>query len=71
MAIEIKRKPRESLESLLKRFTKAVQKSGILLEARKRMYRDRNISETKKWESAIHRAKKAKEYEKLRKWGKI
>lgn len=71
MAIEIKRKPKESLESFLKRFTKAVQKSGILLEARKRMYRDRNVSETKKWESAVHRAKKAQEYEKLKKWGKI
>ncbi|MBC7073884.1 30S ribosomal protein S21, partial [Candidatus Parcubacteria bacterium] len=55
MAIEIKRKPRESLESLLKRFTKAVQKSGILIEARKRMYKDRNVSERKKWESGVHR----------------
>lgn len=71
MAITIKRKPRESVESLLKRFTKAVTKSGVLIEARKRMYRDRPVSKRAKLESAIHRAKKAKEYEKLKKWGKI
>jgi ribosomal protein S21 len=71
MAITIKRKSRESVESLIRRFTRAVSKSGILIEARKRMYRGRNISERKKRESALHREKKKKEYEKLRKWGKI
>lgn len=71
MAITIKRKKGESVESLIKRFNKAVTKSGILIEARKRMYKTRNVSERKKWESALHREKKKKEYEKLRKWGKI
>jgi ribosomal protein S21 len=71
MAITVKRKSRESVESLINRFTKAVTKSGILIEARKRMYKGRNISERKKKESALYREKKKKEYEKLRKWGKI
>jgi len=71
MAITIKRKPKETVESLIRRFTRAVAKSGILIEARKRMYKGRNISERKKWESALYREKKKKEYEKLKKWGKI
>jgi len=71
MAITIKRRSRESVESLVNRFMKAVTKSGILIEARKRMYKGRNISERKKKESALYREQKKKEHEKLRKWGKI
>jgi ribosomal protein S21 len=71
MAIEIKRKPKESVASLIRRFNLAVLKSGILLEARKRMYKDRNLSPRKKWEKALYRLKKSEEYEKLKKWGKI
>lgn len=71
MVIFIKRKPRESVDSLVKRFNLAVLKSGILTEVRKRMYRGRNISERQKKESALYREKKRKEYEKLKKWGKI
>lgn len=71
MAIEIKRKPKETVDKLIKRFNKAVSRSGILLEARKKMFKDRNISERKKKESALYRARKSQEYEHLRKWGKI
>ena len=40
MAIEVKRKEKEPVGSLLRRFTRRVQQSGVLLNARKgRFYR--------------------------------
>jgi len=36
MPLEIKRKQRENVQTLMRRFQKAVQQSGILLEVRKR-----------------------------------
>lgn len=35
MAIEVRRKEREPIGSLLRRFTRRVQQSGVLLDARK------------------------------------
>lgn len=71
MTLEIKREKRESVSSLIKRFTKAVQASGILIRARGKMYRDRNISEEKKKRSALRREEMKKKYEKLKKLGAI
>ena len=40
MAVEVKRKEKEPVGSLLRRFTRRVQQSGVLLNARKaRFYR--------------------------------
>lgn len=71
MALEIKRKPKESVQSLVYRFTKAVQQSGILLRARERMYKAREKSENLKKEAALRREEMKKKYEKLKKLGKI
>jgi len=49
-AIKIERKGRESPQSLIYRFTKAVQESGILVRARSTKFKDRNISEERKRE---------------------
>lgn len=71
MGVEIKREKRESVASLIRRFTRAVQQSGILIRAREKMYKDRNISETKKRRSALRREEMKKKYEKLKKLGVI
>lgn len=71
MALEIKKKEKESVQNLIKRFTKAVQKSGILLRAREKLYKDRNLSETKKKEKALRRIKMTEYYKKLEKLGKL
>jgi ribosomal protein S21 len=71
MGIEIKKEKGESISSLIKRFAKAVQQSGILIRARERQYRDRNISEEKKKRSALRREEMKKKYEKLKKLGAI
>jgi len=67
--LEIKKRPGESVSAFLHRFSKRVRESGILREAKKRRYRDRLVSKSKRKASAIHRAKKVKEFEKKKKEG--
>lgn len=71
MVVEIKKEKRESVASLIRKFTKAVQKSGILVRAREKMYKERNISREKKKRSALRREEMKKKYEKLKKLGAI
>jgi ribosomal protein S21 len=71
MALEIKRREKESVQSLVRRFSRAVQQSGILVRAREKMYRDREKSEDLKREAALRREELRKKYEKLKKLGKI
>jgi ribosomal protein S21 len=71
MTLEVKKKEKENVQNLVKRFTKAVQKSGILIRAREKMYRDRNISEEKKKRKALRREEMKKYYQKLEKLGKL
>lgn len=71
MALEVRKKEKESPQSLLRRFQKAVLESGILVRARKIQFKDRRISEEKKKRQALYREEKKKEYEKLKKLGKI
>ncbi len=69
MAVEARRKQGESSSALLYRFTKKIKRSGVLKEARKRRFRDRNTSRLKRRLSAIHRDSKKKEMERARKLG--
>jgi ribosomal protein S21 len=71
MALEVKKEKRESIASLIRRFARAVQQSGILIRAREKMYKDRRISEEKKKRSALRREEMKKKYEKLKKLGAI
>jgi ribosomal protein S21 len=69
--MEVKRREGESIGSFLYRFTKKMQRSGILREAKKRRFFARPVSKRKRRLSAIHRDKKKKQMERLRKLGKI
>jgi ribosomal protein S21 len=69
MPVKVTKKEKETVASLIRRFQKAVQKSGILIRARERMYRDRNLSEEKKKRKALRREELKKYYEKLDKLG--
>lgn len=71
MALTVLKKSGETNQSLVFRFRKAVQKAGILLEARKQMYHDRKPNERVIKERALRRVQKQKEYERLKKLGKI
>lgn len=65
--LEVKKQPKETTQRVVARFIQAVKKSGILIEAKKRMFRERPLSKFKKKKSALHRLKKKAEYERLEK----
>jgi ribosomal protein S21 len=69
MPVKVTRKEKETVSSLIRRFQRAVQKSGILLRAREKMYKDRNLSEEKKKRKALRREEMKKYYERLEKLG--
>lgn len=69
--VEVKRRDRESIEGLLRRFTKRVQQSRVLINARESRFYVPPKSKREIRESALHRAKLLKEREKLIKLGKI
>lgn len=69
--MQVRKKEGETAGSLLYRFSKKVQRSGILREAKKRRFHDRPISRIKRRLSALHREVKRKEREKNRKLGLV
>ncbi|MDE1970624.1 MAG: 30S ribosomal protein S21 [Patescibacteria group bacterium] len=69
MALALKRKNGESVESFVSRFRKAMQKSGVLLEARSRRYHDRVVTKQKRHRSALYRSGKQEEFARLKKLG--
>jgi ribosomal protein S21 len=71
MALEVKKQKKETSQDLIRRFTKALQQSGILLRARKIRFREREKSEQMKKRAALRREEKKREYEILEKLGKI
>ena len=55
MCAEVYRKPRETIPSLIRRFSRAVQAGKILERAKKRLYNYRKISERQEKQKAIMR----------------
>lgn len=71
MSLEVKKGPRETSQSLVYRFTKSIKKSGILLRARETRFRKRKKSKEMEKRAALRKQGRKKEYEKLRKSGKV
>lgn len=69
--VEVRRREKESVESLLRRFTRRVQQSRVLINARESRFYERPESKREKRQSAMHRTKLLKNREKLIKLGKI
>lgn len=69
--IEVKKKEGESTNSLLYRFSKIVKQSGILKDAKRKMFYSKKMNRRARRKSAIYRANKTKEIERLRKLGKL
>jgi len=70
MALEVKRKPRESVQSLVKRFSQKVRQSGILIQARKIRFHEPPKNRLAKKKAALRREQLKEEYKKLEKLGK-
>jgi len=69
--VGVSKKENESVGSLSRRFFQKVRKSGVLVEARKRQYKRQNKNRRAMRASALVREQRKKEYNKLRKWGKV
>jgi ribosomal protein S21 len=69
VVIEVKKRERENPRSLLRRFTRRIQQSGILIRARKARFREREKTKRERRDSALRRVRIGKEKEKLRKMG--
>lgn len=71
MAIEVKRKDNESVGAMLRRFTRSVQQSGVLIHARKIRFVQATKTKREIRESALYRQGKSKEEARLIKLGKF
>lgn len=69
--VEVKRKDGESFESLLRRFNRKIQQSGILVRARRIQFFEPRKSRNLIRESARRRNELAEERENLRRMGKL
>jgi ribosomal protein S21 len=69
--IEVKRKDRESSESLIRRFSRRVQQSGVLVQARKSRFRKDEKTRREMIDGALYKEKVKKIVSKLKKMGKF
>ncbi len=69
MAIESRKKEGENPTAFLFRFSKRVRQSGVLLEARRRRFKSRNVNRTKRRSSAVYRAGKRAEMARMKRLG--
>lgn len=68
--VQVRRRERETTAALLRRFTRRVQQSGILITARKRKFHGSKPTKRAMRESALRRSALAKERARLEKLGK-
>jgi hypothetical protein len=69
--IEVKKKDRETSESLIRRFSRRVQQSGVLATARRSRFRAEEKSKRELREGAMYKVKVKKVVNKLKKMGKF
>jgi len=69
MGVIVKKKDGESPNSMVYRFVKKVQHSGVLREVKGRRFTKRGMNKNKRRLSAIHRTQKRAELEKAKKLG--
>jgi len=70
MPLEIKKQERETSQNLIRRFSRRMKQSGILLAARKIRFFERQKSKQMKKRSALRREELRKQYELADKMGK-
>ncbi|KKU50442.1 MAG: hypothetical protein UX71_C0001G0097 [Parcubacteria group bacterium GW2011_GWA1_47_10] len=69
--IEVRKNPNENNSSVLRRFSRRIQESGIIRRVKSSRYNERKESKLKVKKSALKRMQRRKEIEKLKKLGKI
>lgn len=69
--IEVSKNPNENNASILRRFSRKIQESGIIHKVKGSRYNERKESKLKVKKGALRRISRRAEIEKLRKLGKI
>jgi ribosomal protein S21 len=69
MSIEVKKGKNENTNTLLYRFTKKVQQSGVMKEVKKRRFSGRAVNKNKRKAMALYRVEKQEEIAKQKKYG--
>ena len=69
--VEVKRKERESLESLLRRFNRHIIQSGTIDNVKEHMFHQKKRSKRQLQRSAQHRSLVREQREELRRTGKL
>lgn len=69
--IEVRKKNKETAESLIRRFSRRIQQSAVLVQARKNRFRRDEKSKIEKRQEALYKVKIRKEIDKLKKLGKF
>lgn len=69
--VQVTRKDRETSGSLIRRFTKRVQETGIVLQVRKTKFFSKRKSRNLRRHSALRREELRKKHEWLEKLGKL
>jgi small subunit ribosomal protein S21 len=69
--VEVKKKDGESFESLMRRFNRKIQQSGVLIRARKIRFFEPTKSRNIERENAARRAVNREKREELKKQGKL
>ena len=67
--MEVRKRENETVNSLIFRFTRRSQQTGLIREARRRRFRKRSQSRLSRKLSALHRIAKKKELERAKKLG--
>lgn len=71
MPILVKKREKESVQSLLRRFSKRIVASGVLVRARRSRFYIPSLTKRQKRLNALRRQKSQKEKERLYKLGKL
>jgi len=69
--VQVDKNPNENNASVLRRFSRKIQESGIIHKVKANRYNEREESKLKAKKSALKRMARRKEIEVLRKLGKI
>ncbi len=71
MVYVYKKNDRETTENLIKRFTRRMQQSGVLMHVRKNRFAIEEKSKTERRQEALYKNKMRKEVNKLKKLGRF
>ncbi|MCA9364780.1 MAG: hypothetical protein KC736_02720 [Candidatus Moranbacteria bacterium] len=69
--IQVRRKEKETPENMVRRFTRRVQQSGVLLRARRTRFRVEEKSKTMRRREALYKIRIRREIDRLKKMGKF